>query len=107
MLALSGLFWGLALQTHPLVVAFLPGVALFLLCSAPASLRTRWPYLAACLFLVAYSNMIIYNLTTGFHTIKTAKSRDAGYTDYQSHDLASYVVSRALAPRMAAQGLRP
>src|SRR5205085_5320504 len=50
--------------------------------------------LAACLFLIAYSNMIGYNLTSDFHSIKTAKSRDAGYGDYRAHDLSTYLVSQ-------------
>ena len=41
-LALAGLCWGLAFQTHPSVLALLPGAALFLLWKGRPLLRTRW-----------------------------------------------------------------
>jgi hypothetical protein len=51
-LPLAGLLLGLALQTHPLVVAMLPGLALAVLLHDARSLRTPWPWLAAAAFLV-------------------------------------------------------
>lgn len=65
-LAGAGFACGLALQTHPTVVAFLPGAAAYLLWKGRALLHGRWPYLTVCAFLIAYSNMIAYNLTSGF-----------------------------------------
>jgi hypothetical protein len=35
--------------------------------------------------------MIVYNLTSGFQSIKTARSRDAGYGEYRSRDPTTYL----------------
>jgi hypothetical protein len=90
----AGLMGGLALQSHPTVVAFLPGAAAYLLWSGRALFRTRWPYLAAGLFVLAYGNMVWYNLATGFQSIESARSRDAAYAEYRVRDVGSYLTSQ-------------
>jgi 4-amino-4-deoxy-L-arabinose transferase-like glycosyltransferase len=78
LLGLSGLLLGVALQSHPSVIAFLPGVALLALIRAPSlaleprralggrlPLPGRWALLAGALFLLGYANMIAYNLNPG------------------------------------------
>jgi 4-amino-4-deoxy-L-arabinose transferase-like glycosyltransferase len=93
----AGVLGGLTLQTHGTVVAFVPGVALFFLWKGRAMLRTRWPYLAAGLFLVAYSNVIVYNLTTGFHSFKFARTVDTAYGTYgntRAHDLPTFMANQ-------------
>jgi 4-amino-4-deoxy-L-arabinose transferase-like glycosyltransferase len=87
----AGFVFGLTLQTHPTAVVFLLGAAAYFLWKGRSLLRTRWPYLAAGLFLVAYGNMIVYNVSSGFQSLKTARSRDAGYSEYRSRDLSSYL----------------
>lgn len=62
-LALGGLLFGLALQTHPSVMTLLPGLALGLLWRRPRLVFSRWLLLAGALFLLGYSNVIAYNLT--------------------------------------------
>jgi hypothetical protein len=61
-LALGGLTFGLALQSHPSVFAFLPGVGLALLLQRPGLIRTRWLVLAGGLFVLIYSSVVAYNL---------------------------------------------
>ena len=75
-LVAAGALLGLALQTNPVPVLMLPGVAIwFLIQHKPAiSLRTRWPYLAAVAFLVAYAPVILYNLQTGLAGVSAAES---------------------------------
>lgn len=61
-LALGGLAFALALQTHPSVATFLPGVGLALLLKQGSLLRSRWLLLAGLLFLLGYGNVLVYNL---------------------------------------------
>jgi 4-amino-4-deoxy-L-arabinose transferase-like glycosyltransferase len=68
----SGLAFGLALQTHPATLVLLPGATAYLLWKGTPLLKTRWPYLALGLFLLAYANVLIYNATTGGESIATA-----------------------------------
>jgi 4-amino-4-deoxy-L-arabinose transferase-like glycosyltransferase len=63
---------GLSMMTHPTIVAFLPGVAGWYLWRNLGALRTRWPYLAALAFLIAFSPMITYNVLSGGESIKYA-----------------------------------
>ena len=78
-LAAAGLALGAALQTHPLVVTLLPGVALGVLWRHGNLLRTPWPYLAATLFLVGYANVLAYNVGTGFESVRSAQRISAEY----------------------------
>jgi len=72
----AGALLGLALQTNPVPLLMLPGVAVwFLIQRKPRiGLRTRWPYLAAVAFLVAYAPVILYNLQTGLAGVSAAES---------------------------------
>jgi 4-amino-4-deoxy-L-arabinose transferase-like glycosyltransferase len=82
-LPLAGLTLGVALQTHPLVAALLPGVALYVLVRMPRLLRTPWPYLAAVLFLVGYANVLVYNAQTGWESFRSAQRIQAEYAQDQ------------------------
>ena len=70
---------------HPTIVAFLPGVAGWYLWRNLGALRTRWPYLGALAFLVAFSPMIWFNVQTGGESIRyaiyTATERAKGLND--------------------------
>ncbi|MCC7372148.1 MAG: ScyD/ScyE family protein [Chloroflexi bacterium] len=68
----SGFTWGVALNTHPATLVLLPGAAIYVLWSGRRLLTTPWPYLAALLFVAAYSNMILYNVLTDFDSITAA-----------------------------------
>lgn len=82
---LAGLLFGLALQTHPLVVTLLPGVALAVLLRDLRMLRTPWPWLAVLAFLVGYGNMVAYNAASGFDSLRTAQRIQTEYgTDQQA-----------------------
>jgi dolichyl-phosphate-mannose-protein mannosyltransferase len=61
-LALSGLAFGVALQSHPSVIAMLPGVGLAVLLKRWRLALSRWTLLAGALFLLGYSPVIVYNL---------------------------------------------
>lgn len=76
-LVASGALLGLAAQTNPVVGLMLPGVAVwFLLQRQPAiGLRTRWPYLAAVAFLLAYAPVIASNLQTSLAGVQEAGAR--------------------------------
>ncbi|MCC6176514.1 MAG: glycosyltransferase family 39 protein [Chloroflexi bacterium] len=71
-LAWAGFALGMGLHTHPTIVAFLPGALGWVLWHWRDSLRTRWPYVAALLFVVAFSPMIAYNVMTGGQSIRHA-----------------------------------
>jgi 4-amino-4-deoxy-L-arabinose transferase-like glycosyltransferase len=64
-LALGGLAFALALQTHPSVALFFPGLALAILVRQPSLLRSRWLIVAGALFALGYANMLVYNLVPG------------------------------------------
>jgi 4-amino-4-deoxy-L-arabinose transferase-like glycosyltransferase len=84
-LPLAGLLLGLALQTHPLVVALLPGIALAVVLRDWRVLRSAWPWLAVVAFLVGYANMLVYNAETGFDSLRTAQRMQTEYgTDQQA-----------------------
>ncbi len=73
-LVLAGLAWGLALQLHPLAITFLPGALVWAI-GQPIGrfwLRTRWPWLAVAAFLVGYSNMIWFTLTSQGASVQEA-----------------------------------
>lgn len=76
-LVASGVLLGLAAQTNPIPALMLPGVAAwFLIQRKPAiGLRTRWPYLAAVAFLLAYAPVIAYNLQTSVVGMQEAGAR--------------------------------
>ncbi|MCB0216801.1 MAG: hypothetical protein KDH92_09215, partial [Chloroflexi bacterium] len=78
-LLLAGLLWGLALQTHPSVVAPLAGAGLWLLLRPGfrARLRRPAPYLALGLFLLALGPLIVHNLSSLRSTGDLASVEDA------------------------------
>jgi 4-amino-4-deoxy-L-arabinose transferase-like glycosyltransferase len=68
----SGFSFGLALQTHPATLVLLPGAAAYVLWWGRRWLRTPWPYLAFGLFLLAYANVIAFNVMTAGGTLREA-----------------------------------
>ena len=95
----AGLMLGMSMHTHPTIVAFLPGVAGWLLWRNWGLLRTRWPYLAALAFVAAFSPMIAFNIITGGesirHAIYTATERP-DYVDPDKTDSAKLTLSNYL-----------
>lgn len=75
-LVAAGALLGLAMQTNPVLALILPGVGIWFLIQRKASLglRTRWPYLAAVAFLLAYAPVIVHNLQTGLTGFQQAGS---------------------------------
>jgi glycosyltransferase AglD len=82
-LPLSGLLWGLALQTHPAVATLLPGAAVYVLWRGRRLLAGPWPYLAVLAFLLGYGNMIVHNLTSGPESLITAQRIQQDYATDQ------------------------
>jgi hypothetical protein len=82
-LAAGGLLLGLALQTHPTVIAVILACALALLAQARPLLRSRWLPLAVGGFLLGYANMAVYNLATGFESVGSALTASADYQEGQ------------------------
>jgi 4-amino-4-deoxy-L-arabinose transferase-like glycosyltransferase len=83
LLPVAGLLLGLGLQTHPLVVALLPGIALAVLLRDWRIVRTPWPWLAIVAFLVGYANVLLFNAEHGFESIRSAQRIQAEYTQDQ------------------------
>lgn len=79
-LAPAALLLGMALQTHPTVLALLPGVALAVALSRPRLALSRWTVLSLLAFLAGYSNMLVFNLQTGFQSFRVAQQIRAEYT---------------------------
>jgi hypothetical protein len=85
----AGFMLGMSMHTHPTIVAFLPGAAGFILWRNLGLLRTRWPYLAALAFVVAFSPMIVFNVLTGGESIRHAEYTATERPDYaRSRDTA-------------------
>lgn len=78
----AGFMLGMSMHTHPTIVAFLPGVLGWFLWRNLAALRTRWPYLAALAFAVAFSPMIVFNVMTGGQSIRHATYTASERPDY-------------------------
>ncbi len=78
---ISGIAWGLALQTHPAAVPWLAGTVVAIVCTAAGrrSLRTLWPWLALVGVALGYANMIRYNLTTDFGTLRSIRANPGYY----------------------------
>ena len=86
-LVLSGLLWGLALQTHPAVMTLLPGAALYLVWWGRGWLRTGWTYLALAAFGLGYADVIVHNLHHGFESLIAAQRIREEYA--QDNDAAT------------------
>jgi 4-amino-4-deoxy-L-arabinose transferase-like glycosyltransferase len=82
-LPVAGLLLGLALQTHPLVAAMLPGVALAVVVRDWRIFKTPWPWLAVLTFLIGYANVLVYNAEHGFESIRSAQRIQAEYAQDQ------------------------
>ena len=102
----SGFAFGLAFQTHPATLVLLPGAAVYVLWWGRRWLRTPWPYLALLLFVLAWSNLIVFNLMTSggtFREAATVRDRyDAGVAMntlvyLQTHLTHAYMLLRYLA----------
>ena len=90
-LPLAGLSWGLALQTHPSVLALLPGAAVFLLWSGRPLLRRRRAWLAAGLFGAANLNLLAFNLLSDFRSVTAAVEQSVHYTGEEDLAARPYV----------------
>lgn len=94
-LAWGGLTLGLALQTHPTVIAVLAGCGLALLGRARPLLWSRWGLLAGAAFLAGYANMVAYNLQTGFESLASALGASEDYQRGQVDEPPGYTVGLA------------
>lgn len=76
LLVLAGLLGGLALHSHPSVSVFLAGAALWFLLDPERRrwLRQPWPWLAVAVAVLAYSPVLVHNLTHGFDTLSEARA---------------------------------
>jgi hypothetical protein len=81
-LVLGGFMFGMSMHTHPTIVAFLPGALGWYLWRNLGALRTRWPYLAAAAFVLAFSPMIVFNIITGGESIRHAMYTASERPDY-------------------------
>src|SRR5262249_2055163 len=79
-LLLSGLCWGLALETHPTVLALLPGALVFLVWQGRALWRARGPFLAGVLFLAGNLPFRGRGLANGFGVVSEGRVRSGTYT---------------------------
>lgn len=79
LLLLSGLLFGLALQTHPSVIFLAPALVLYYLFMARSSLLTPWPYLAIVAAATGYVNVIAYNLQNPGAWIAATHRTDYAY----------------------------
>jgi len=81
-LTLSGFLAGLALQTHPTVLMFFPGMLVWFLGQRDLRKRLRqpWPYLAVALVLLTYSNMIWHNAHGRLHSLAGLQRRTDQYS---------------------------
>lgn len=72
----AGALYGLALQTHPTVLALAVGFPVDFLVrrETRALFRTQFPYLAVCAMLVALSPMLVFNLQNNFDSLRTAST---------------------------------
>jgi 4-amino-4-deoxy-L-arabinose transferase-like glycosyltransferase len=87
----AGFFLGLGVQTHITAVLLLPGAALALLLQRPALLRTRWAVFGILAFLLAISNLIVFNIQTGGATFTGGQAVLADYTGQdEGVDAGSY-----------------
>lgn len=86
----AGLTLGLALQTHPTVIAVLAGCGIYLLARGRALVLSRWGLLAGLAFLLGYANMVLYNATTGFESITSALNTSENYQEGQLDEKPGY-----------------
>jgi hypothetical protein len=92
-LGLAGLAWGLALQTHPSVAAFLIGAAGYALWRDPRLPLRPGAWLGLGMLAVGYSNVLASNLGGEFDTLTEAQGRASGYAGDAGLDAWEYVAS--------------
>ena len=78
-LALSGLLFGIALQTHPTVAALLPGAAVWAFWRSGRPPRSRWLAVALVLGALGCSTLLAHNLLTGLGSIREALAKSDAY----------------------------
>jgi hypothetical protein len=80
LLPAAGLLAGIALQTHPSVVALLPGTLAWLVwCGKHVLLSRRWVLLALLLGGIGCANLLVYNVVTGFDSVHEALDKADAY----------------------------
>jgi len=94
-LALAGFCLGVALQTHPTVVALLPGCAVWVVWHARGRIDRRWLAIAATLGVLGAANLVAYNIQTGFGSLHAALATTGAYQAQQAEP-TDYVGSLGL-----------
>jgi hypothetical protein len=80
LLPVAGFFTGFALQSHPSVVALLPGMLAWVLWRGRKLLsERRWVVLAVVFGAVGCANLLLYNLTTDFNSVRAALDKSDAY----------------------------
>lgn len=84
----TGVLYGLALQTHPSVLALVPAFVIdfFWRRESRAALRTAFPYLGVLGTVLAYGPVLFFNLQTNFGSLRAASA--ANYALEPSPSLA-------------------
>lgn len=73
-LVFSALLWAMALQTHSSVLIYLIMATIYLLrlrFRRETEIQIQYYYAAAGVFILAYANMIVYNLLSGFDSLRS------------------------------------
>lgn len=78
---LAGLAWGLAFQSHPTVLALLPGAALYVILCRRRLLTSRWLYVAGLVYLLVNLNLLVYNVRSGFDSIDQGIDQSGEYAE--------------------------
>lgn len=92
---MGGLAFGLALQTHPSAATFLPGAAAYALWRDRRLVSRPAAWLALAMFLVGYGNVLAYNATTGFDSLRQAQRVSGEYAEGGALDVFGYAASVA------------
>jgi glycosyltransferase AglD len=92
----AALLFGLALQTHPAVIAFAPAMTVFVLWRCRRAVSWRWMAVAAGAFLVGYANMVAYNLSTSFDSLRSAQRVSGEYATAEDADVGLQLLSSML-----------
>jgi len=77
-LVAAGALLGLAMQTNLISALMVPGVVVWFLLQKKSAigLRTRWPYLAAAAWVLAFAPVILYNAQNSLNLVRWVKTRD-------------------------------
>lgn len=86
----AGIAWGLALQTHPTVALFLPGIGLYGVLARRSWWGSGWPWLAALLALIACFPLVLANVLSGFAGLKAGLHVQAQYSAGEVLGLDAY-----------------